>query len=504
MIIEEVLKERFGYNHFRSGQKEVITTLLAGKNTLAMLPTGTGKSLCYQLPGYMLNGQVVIVSPLLSLMKDQVDQLKINGEKSVIAINSFLSFDEKLNALRQLNTFKFIFISPEMLVTENVLARMKSLNIALFVIDEAHCISQWGHDFRPDYLKLGYIREQLGNPLTVALTATATSEVRADIIHSLSLQDCEQIIYSVNRPNITIAVEHFQHYREKRDRLIELAKRLQGPGIVYFSSKKLAEQIAADLKQQGVGNVMPYHGGLEQETRMLIQQQFLHGQLDLICATSAFGMGINKENIRYVIHFHMPMQFESYVQEIGRAGRDGHPSIAFMLYSTGDEMLQHQLIEGELPDESQISLLENWLNEQKPTLQNVTEFEEELSLICGLNEIQLRLTLDYLKNCLANGNDFSVFSSKFKNFIRERLDSKKSKIEEMVNWIRSEKCRRLQLLDYFEESGQQQMNDCCDHCGFSIVPFERIEAENTESIHKEVNWKERLADILLKKREGEH
>ncbi|WP_080845416.1 RecQ family ATP-dependent DNA helicase [Cytobacillus gottheilii] len=503
MKLEEILKERFGYSNFRSGQKEVISSLLAGKNTLAMLPTGTGKSLCYQLPGYMLEGQVLIVSPLLSLMQDQVDQLKVNGEKSVIAINSFLSFDEKLTAMKQLSRFKFIFISPEMMLTEQVLARLKSLKIALFVIDEAHCISQWGHDFRPDYLKLGYVRKQLQNPLTIALTATATSEVRGDIIRTLSIQESEQIIYSVNRPNITMAVEHFHHYREKRDRLIQLVTKLEGPGIIYFSSKKMAEQMAADLRLQGIGNVMPYHGGLEQETRMLIQQQFLHGQLDLICATSAFGMGINKENIRYVIHFHMPMQFESYVQEIGRAGRDGQPSIAFMLYTSGDETLQHQLIEGELPDEPQITLLENWLQEHKTNPQNLAGLEEELSLICGFNEIQLRLTFDYLKN-YSLGKNISSVCDEFKLYIKKRLESKRRKIEEMVRWISSEKCRRIQLLEYFEEMPKIQNSDCCDHCGFSITTFERTNFPlHKQRDNEEQSWKERLAEILLRKREEE-
>lgn len=498
MILEETLKQRFGYSTFRKGQKEVITSVIAGNDTLAMLPTGTGKSLCYQLPAYLLEGQVIIVSPLLSLMQDQVDQLKMNGEKSVIAINSFLSYEEKLNALNHLNTFKFIFISPEMLMTENIMSRLTSLRIALFVIDEAHCISQWGHDFRPDYLKLGVIRDQLQSPLTIALTATATREVRADIIHSLSLKNCEQIIYSVNRPNIAMAVEHFQHYREKTERLIQLAKSLKGPGVVYFSSKKLAEQTASMLREKGIGQVMPYHGGLEQETRMLIQQQFLNGQLDLICATSAFGMGINKDNIRYVVHFHMPLQFESYVQEIGRAGRDGDPSIAFMLYTSGDEMLQHQLIEGELPDESQISLLQNWLNEYKPDPQNLSLFENEISMICGFNEVQWRITLYFLKNNAMLGKDYMESCRAFIFYVKERLDIKQRKIEEMVGWIHTKECRRKKLLDYFEEQTSATIENCCDHCGISIKPFEAEEA--AEGISRDdKSWKERLAQILLKK-----
>src|SRR3954463_3298693 len=241
MELEILLKKHFGYSTFRNGQKEVITSVLSGQHTLAMLPTGTGKSLCYQLPGYILSGQTLIISPLLSLMQDQVEQMKRLGEKRVVALNSFLSVADRNKVLRHLQEYKFIFISPEMLRVPFVISILEQLTISLFVIDEAHCISQWGYDFRPDYLKLGEVRCKLGKPLTLALTATATKQVIQDIIHSLQLEECKQILFSVDRPNIILSVEKIENFQEKWTVLHNYISRFTGPGIVYFSSKKVAE-----------------------------------------------------------------------------------------------------------------------------------------------------------------------------------------------------------------------------------------------------------------------
>lgn len=496
MELEALLYQHFRYETFRPGQKEVISSILLGKHTLAMLPTGTGKSICYQLPGYLIEGHVLIVSPLLSLMQDQVEQMKMRGEKRVIALNSFLSYQEKRMALSSLRKFKFIFISPEMLRLENVLQALQSLSISLFVIDEAHCISQWGYDFRPDYLKLGEVRQKLRNPVTLALTATATKDVREDIMASLGIDHWEETIHSVDRPNISISVENVSGYTQKLERVYELVRDLNGPGIIYFTSKRLAEQVTEFLQEHRISNVMAYHGGMEQEQRILIQQQFINGQLDVICATSAFGMGINKENIRYVIHFHMPLQMESYLQEIGRAGRDEGQSIAIMLYAPGDEELPYQLLEGELPSKAQLDWLHSMIKGNEQGLID-SAYLLECKSLGGFTDTQWRIITDLWESSKQKGINLSSLFDELQRFFEKRIELKRSKIAEMTNWIHSHSCRRESILNYFAEAGDKKVSNCCDRCGIENTLF--IGKKSEDSVEPVLfDWKLYLTDILLK------
>ncbi|EED2630299.1 ATP-dependent DNA helicase RecQ [Listeria monocytogenes] len=466
MNLEQELKEYLGFDAFRPGQKEVIETALAKRNCFAMLPTGTGKTICYQLAGHLMEGLVLIVSPLLSLMQDQMERMRAHGEKRVAALNSFLKREEKSQILANIHLYKFIFLSPEMLNNEAVKNLLLKQKISLFVIDEAHCISQWGHDFRPDYLMLGQFIKEANFPVTMVLTATATKKVRADILTQLHLTDCEQIIYSVNRPNISLQVEKFSSQQLKKERLYELVRKLQTPGIIYFSSKKLAESIAYELSEIAELRVAYYHGDMDTEDRIIIQQQFVYGQLDIICATSAFGMGIDKADIRFVIHYHMPADLEAYLQEIGRAGRDGKDSVAILLYANGDEFIQMQLADQDIPDAN----LMNLTNEQRKTLPETEQRFIEYYQRSGLSTKELTAKMDYRKKW------------------------KRANLQQFIGYLHTEDCRRNYILCYFEETPiEVTPENCCDLDGAEITHFEKREKIQLKEIP---TWEAYLSYLL--------
>lgn len=347
------LKAQYNFDHFRPGQLEVLTALLAEQqDVLAVLPTGTGKSLIYQLAGQKLGGLTVIVSPLLSLMQDQVGRLNSQGIKRAVALNSMQKYATKQFILENLHQFDYLFIAPETLMQENVLSALTKLKINLLVVDEAHSIAQWGPDFRPDYLQLGRVYKIFGKPRLLLLTATASLAIREEIKQQFELEKpMKEYIYSVNRPNIHLRTERLASEQEKHKRLIELVNTLPGPGIIYLSSKKQANQITNDLQMKTTRNIATYHGDVVTEQRFAIQQQFMNNQLDVIVATSAFGMGIDKGDIRWVIHYHLSTELESYLQEIGRAGRDLQPAIAILMYTETDDYLVTNLLLNGIPDE---------------------------------------------------------------------------------------------------------------------------------------------------------
>jgi len=490
MELEKILYEKFSYAQFRKGQKEIIQSILHENDTLALLPTGTGKSLCYQLPGYLIKGIVLIISPLLSLMQDQVEQMKIRGEKRVVAINSFLSGEERRKVLKNIHKYKFIYISPELIQNDFILKQMKSVTVSLLVIDEAHCISQWGYDFRPDYLELGWIRRELGNPVTLAITATAREDVRNDIKKFLHMENAKEYIYSVDRPNIALQVIKVRDYQEKKEYLFELVKQLTGPGILYFSSKKLANEVAKELNERSLGPAAAYHSEIDQEMRILLQQQYLYDELKIMCATSAFGMGVNKENVRYIIHFHPPINLESYLQEIGRAGRDGEKSIAIMLYSQDDLILQHQLLKSEYPSDIQIEhfyriqYLQNNHNHIDGTVLEKTVVPE------GYTEVQWRLLWKFFKN----SKDENDFKGKLRSFVDERLAIKKAKLREITDWIEYDGCRRERLLMNFQETKKEIYDNCCDNCGLDLSCFNQANVPKKQALP--IHWRHRLAELF--------
>jgi ATP-dependent DNA helicase RecQ len=333
--IQQTLQRNFGYNSFRHNQEEIINNVLAKKDSIVLMPTGGGKSLCYQVPALLFEGVTIVVSPLIALMKDQVDALKINGVAAAF-LNSSQSGAEQEIIFRQLknNQLKLLYVAPERLLGQhNLLNYLRGINLSLFAIDEAHCISHWGHDFRPEYLVLGQLKKQFPSVPIIALTATADSLTRKDIIQKLEVTDFTVYENSFNRPNISYYVKEKRNYFKQ---LINfLAHHKEDSGIIYCLSRSSTEKLAEDLRDEGYA-AEAYHAGVEKNIKEKNQDKFLKDEIKIIVATIAFGMGINKSNVRFVVHVDLPKNIEGYYQETGRAGRDGLPSEAILFYSASD------------------------------------------------------------------------------------------------------------------------------------------------------------------------
>jgi ATP-dependent DNA helicase RecQ len=372
---QQGLVRHFGLTEFRPGQAQVISSVMSGRNTVVVMPTGAGKSLCYQLPATLLPGLTLVVSPLIALMKDQVEALTARGIPATF-INSSLSDLERAERMRRLRAreYKLLYVAPERFRSLSFLETVAELGVDLLAVDEAHCISQWGHDFRPDYALLGQVRKRLRPPRTVALTATATPEVRADIIRVLLMKDPAQFAMGFDRPNLFLGKQEVGGDSDRHEACARLAA-LGGRGIIYCSTRRAAEGIFSELHGQGLKAVL-YHAGMEDDARRRAQDTFMSTKDAVAVATNAFGMGIDKPDIRFVAHANIPRAVEAYYQEIGRAGRDGGDARAVLLFNHADVYTQERLIQSSHPSEAVFADVWN-------VLQSVEEFERGVYALAG-------------------------------------------------------------------------------------------------------------------------
>jgi ATP-dependent DNA helicase RecQ len=461
----QALQERFGFAQFRPGQQEAAAAVFEGRDLVAVMPTGSGKSLCFQLPALLLEGTTVVVSPLIALMKDQVDGLRARGIAAA-GIHSGLGATERAAAEADLaaGRLSLVYIAPERLASTTFRAALARLRIARLVVDEAHCISQWGHDFRPDYGRLGGLRRELGVP-GAAFTATATPEVRADIARQLGLSDPLEIVTGFERPNLTLAVEACRSRADKASVLDRLLRDVGPPGIVYAATRKNVELWADYLEERGL-RAGRYHAGLADSERSRVQDAFFAGRLDAIAATNAFGMGVDKKDLRFVAHADVPGSLEAYYQEVGRAGRDGLPSRGVLLFGPADVRTQEFFLAGANPPEvvfRQVWRLLGELDDEAAIEESTAAGDAALGMAASTAARLLRRAAESRGQALGQGEppiDFAVQADKA---LRDR-----ARLDTMLRYAFGRGCRTRFIYDYFAGAGRGGAILRCGTCDYCL------------------------------------
>jgi ATP-dependent DNA helicase RecQ len=482
----QLLQQHFGFREFLEGQETVVRAILDGQDVLVIMPTGGGKSLCYQLPALALDGITIVVSPLIALMKDQVDSL-IEKKVPATFINSSLSpseMDERIERTKR-GEYRLLYVAPERFKSERFTRAIAPLSIALFAIDEAHCISQWGHDFRPDYLRLKWALRDLGQPQVAALTATATPEVRDDIIEQIGLgkfgrQPPQVFVSGFARHNLTLAVAHVKGKADKLDAIHETVRDLK-TGIIYCATRKNVERIADEVAGMGV-RCIAYHGGMDEKERTEAQNKFMSGAYPVAVATNAFGMGIDRADLRFVMHFDIPGSIEAYYQEAGRAGRDGEPSRCELLFNYADVRTQEFFIDGANPTREIIAGLYETLRRlcvrgpvEKPIsviAASVPAARNEMAVGSALYLLQRAGFIErsyragsrtYTTRLVEPVKEFEALEIDF-----ERLDKKRerdrAKLRRMIDYTDHQGCRHHFILRYFGDAEAEEQCNVCDNC----------------------------------------
>ncbi|HDR03782.1 MAG TPA: ATP-dependent DNA helicase RecQ [Candidatus Marinimicrobia bacterium] len=463
-----LLQKQFALPGFRPMQREIIESVINGRDTVAILATGGGKSLCYQLPGLYMDGVTVVISPLIALMQDQVFRLeKLNVP--VCYLSAVLEKEEMETRLKKIakGEYKFIFSAPERLGQKLFREALSKNKISFLAVDEAHCISHWGHDFRPHYLKIGEFAEAMGVSPIMALTGTATPEVTRDIIHSLRMKNPAHFQSTFDRPNLKYLAYRFPKELAKLEALKELVQQMNGAvGAVYCSTRRAVEMIGGYLQRWGYNPVI-YHGGMSGDKRAIAQKKWISGERPLVVATNAFGMGIDKPDVRFVIHYHIPGNMENYYQEAGRAGRDGKAAYCIALYTEKDRTIQEYFINATHP--GIVDLKTAW---EKVRGGEISHYQESPAIDALLDKKFLKLQDDLLTAESVGENDWKnafAESEAYRSRLKERLDS-------TIAYFAPNRCRRIQILDYFNEDYGRAACAGCDACLELSLPQVTLDA----------------------------
>jgi ATP-dependent DNA helicase RecQ len=470
--IRRVAREAFGYDDLRPGQADAIRAILDGRDTLAVMSTGSGKSAIYQIAGLLTEGATVVVSPLIALQRDQVDDLRARTAGGAAQLNSTVSQSERDQALAELaeDALEFLFLAPEQLSNPDVLDELAVARPSLLVVDEAHCISEWGHDFRPEYLRLGAAAEALGRPTIVALTATASPPVREEIVERLGLRDPAVIVRGFDRPNIHLAVERFYDEAPHRRALLDRIAEAPAPGIVYVPTRRSAEEIAAELEERGL-TAAAYHAGLRGKLRDEVQERFMRDELHCVVATTAFGMGVDKANVRWVFHSAPADSVDSYYQELGRAGRDGDRAESVLFYRPEDLGLRRFFAGSGQVDADELDRVSFMLEAAgRPVEPTVLQEETDLSqskLTTAISRLEDAGAVEVLPTGeveeTAHGEEREAAVAWAAELETHRRSFERSRLEMMQGYAETTECRRSFLLAYFGEPYEPPCGNC-DNC----------------------------------------